>query len=197
MAGRVDRVAKGSLFRLSFLSMNILISVCSGILLGAFMVVLYLFYYQGLDVLSDDASLAPFATLGLIGGYLSNLITKENFLFVRGGPFWKYLLHNLLSRAIVGAFSASFIFLLAQSKWLFSINPVIEGSKGQPMPSTVLSINVDEGVLTYVYIVLAVAAGFAGEKLLRNMIDRVLKRLEEKAAKTKEAEPEQVSPKRL
>jgi hypothetical protein len=172
------------------LSMNTLMSVCSGALLGAFMVIFYLFYYQDLDVLSENPNLAPFAILGLMGGYLSNLITKENFLFVRGGPFWRYLVHNLMSRAIIGAFSATFIFLLAQSKWVFSINPVIEGSKGQPMPSTVLSINVDENVLVYVYIVIAIAAGFAGEKLLRNMIDGVLKRLEEKAAKTKETKAE-------
>lgn len=97
---------------------------------------------------------------------------------------------SLVSRAIIGAFSAAFIFLLAQSKWVFFINPVIEGSKVQPMPSTVLSINVDENVLVYVYIVIGIAAGFAGEKLLRNMIDSVLKRLEEKAAKTKETKAE-------
>lgn len=174
------------------LSMNTLMSVFSGALLGLFMVVFYLYFYQGLDVLSESPSLAPFAILGLMGGYLSNLITKENFLFVRGGPFWRYLAHNLLSRAIVGAFSAAFIFLVAQSKWVFSINPVIEGSKVQPMPSTVLSINVDESLLVYVYIVIGIAAGFAGEKLLRNMIDSVLKRLEERAAKTKETKPETI-----
>lgn len=176
------------------LSMNTLMSVCSGILLGVCMIVFYLFYYQGLDVLSGDPDIVPFAILGLVGGYLSNLITKENFLFVRGGPFWRYLLHNLLSRAIIGAFSATFIFLLAQSKWIFSINPFIEGSKAQPVPSTVVSINVHEDVLVYVYIVLAISAGFAGEKLLRSMIDSVLKRLEETAAKTKETKAESVKP---
>ena len=42
----------------------------------------------------------------------------------------------------------------------------------------------------FIYIVIGIAAGFAGEKLLRNMIDSVLKRLEEKAAKTKETKTE-------
>jgi len=39
-----------------------------------------------------------------------------------------------------------------------------------------------------VYAVLAIVSGFAADKVLRNMIDTVLKRLEQKAEKTKDAE---------
>ena len=167
------------------LSMNILMSVCSGVLLGLFMVLFFLGNAQCFHSTKECPDLAGFAILGLIGAYISNLITKENFLFVRGGPFWRYLLHNLLSRAILGAFSAVFIIILAKSKWIFSINPILPDGKIQPGLSNVLSINVNPDSINYVHIVLAIASGFAGEKLLRNMFDRVLKRLEEKAEKTK------------
>jgi hypothetical protein len=165
------------------LSMNILMSVCSAIMLGILMVIYFIFYYQQ-QVAGDN--LMRFAILGLMGAYTSNLITSEDFLFVRGGPFWRFFLQNLMVRPVIGAFSATFIFLVEKSKLVFSINPLKVGP-APPVQPTIININVNENVIEYVYIVLAIAAGFAGAKILRTMIDSVLKRLEEKAEKTKEA----------
>jgi hypothetical protein len=177
------------------LSMNILMSVCSAALLGVFLLIFIFVYQPCLNALLakspsipvEKTTLITFAILGLMGGYLSNLLTKEDFLFVRGGPFWRYLLHNLMSRPVLGAFSAVFIFLVEKSKLVFSINPTNADGKASAVQSAIININVKEDVVIFAYFVMAIAAGFAGEKLLRNMIDRVLKRMEEKAEKTKEA----------
>jgi hypothetical protein len=40
----------------------------------------------------------------------------------------------------------------------------------------------------YVYMVLAIVSGFAADKLLRDMFDSVLRKLEQKAEKTKDSE---------
>lgn len=165
------------------LSMNTLTSVCSAALLGVSMVVYFLVYSQ--------IEMIPYAILGFMGAFLSNLITKENFLFVRGGPFWRYLLHNLMARPILGGFSATFIFWIEKSKSVFSINPVAaDGKMVSSVQSAIININVNQNAIAYAYIVIAIVSGFAGEKLLRNMIDRVLKRLEERAEKTKETKTE-------
>jgi hypothetical protein len=165
------------------LSMNTLTSVCSAALLGILMLIYFLVYSQ--------YELIPYAILGFMGAFLSNLITKENFLFVRGGPFWRYLLHNLMARPILGGFSATFIFWIEKSKWVFSINPIpADGKIVSSVQSAIISINVNQNAIAYAYIVIAVVSGFAGEKLLRNMIDKVLKKLEERAEKTKEAKAE-------
>lgn len=163
------------------LSMNTLMSVWSASLLAVFTLIYFKVYHQQ----SCVPDVTAFAILGLMGAYLSNLLTKEDFLFVRGGPYFRYLLYNLTARPVIGAFSAVFFYLVEQSKLIFSINRIDEG-KTIPIQPTVTNINVNEDVARYVYIVFAIAVGFAGEKILRRMMDKVLKRLEEKAEKTKE-----------
>lgn len=173
------------------LSMNTMTSVLSGTLLG-----LWMFYFWHAGFTSDMGKLGlypkeayiPLAILGLMGAYLSNLVTKENFLFVRGGPFWRYLFHHLISKPILSSFTAVFIYLIEKSKLIFSISPVYTEKKeaaGQAL-SQIIVINVSSDAIGYVYAILALASGFAADKVLRNTIDRVLKRLEEKAEKTKE-----------
>ena len=165
------------------LSMNILTSVLSAALLGISMVVYFLLYSQ--------TAMVPYAILGFMGAFLSNLITKENILFVRGGPFWRYLFYNLMARPVLGAFAATFVLWIEKAKWIFSINPVAADEKvTSAVQSAVININVNKDALPYVLIVIAIVSGFAAEKLLRSMIDRVLKKLEEKAEKTKEAKTE-------
>jgi hypothetical protein len=165
------------------LSMNILTSVLSAALLGISMVIYFLLYSQ--------TAMVPYAILGFMGAFLSNLITKENILFVRGGPFWRYLFYNLMARPVLGAFAATFILWIEKAKWIFSINPVAADEKvTSAVQSAIININVNKDALPYVLIVVAVVSGFAAEKLLRSMIDRVLKKLEEKAEKTKEAKTE-------
>ncbi len=177
------------------LSMNIFMSVTSAFFLAVFMLIYFEVYRQHFDELLTAHNLMPFAILGLMGGYLSNLLTKEDFLFVWGEPFLRYLFYNLMVRPVIGAFSAVFFFLVEQSKLIFSINRIMEGKSISVQP-TIININVNPDALQYVYIVLAITVGFAGEKALRGMMDKVLKRLEEKAEKTKETKPETVKNKK-
>jgi hypothetical protein len=165
------------------LSMNILTSVLSAALLGISMVAYFLLYSQ--------TAMVPYAILGFMGAFLSNLITKENILFVRGGPFWRYLFYNLMARPVLGAFAATFVLWIEKAKWIFSINPVATDEKvTSAVQSAIININVNKDALPYVLIVIAIVSGFAAEKLLRSMIDKVLKKLEEKAEKTKETKTE-------
>jgi len=105
---------------------------------------------------------------------------------VRGGPFWRYLLHNLLSKPLMSAFAAVFIYGVEKSKLIFSISR-IDTSSASNAASKIISINVTEKSEGYAYAVLAIVSGFAADKILRSMIDGVLKRLEQKAEKTKDS----------
>jgi len=168
------------------LSMNTLTSVWSAVILGGLMGLALLFYPAGtLQSLGKGAFKITFVTLialGLMGAYLSNLMTKEDFLYVRGGPFWRYLLHNLFSKPLMSAFAAVFIHGVEKSKLIFSISTINSNAA-----SKIITLNVTEGSEGYVYAVLAVVSGFAADKILRSMIDGVLKRLEAKAEKTKDS----------
>jgi hypothetical protein len=173
------------------LSMNTLTSVWSGTMLASLMVLAWFFYPAGtLQSLGTGEFKTTFVTLialGLMGAYLSNLMTKENFLYVRGGPFWRYLLHNLFSKPLMSAFAAVFIYSLEKSKLIFSIN-TIDTQTASKAASQIISLNVAKQSEGYVYAVLAIVSAFAADKMLRNMIDRVLKRMEQKAEKTKDTE---------
>ena len=159
--------------RFWILSMNTLIAVVSGILLGVLMVFVLLpqpLRVSGVSCLFNYPTWRSYAILmilGLIGSYLSNLLSKSDFLFVRGGPFWRYFLYHLLARPILGSFAAVFIFWLEKTDLLFSIDP--------------------QKQVGYIYIILAVVSGFAAEKIFRTMIDRILKKLEQNAEKTKQS----------
>ncbi len=171
------------------LSMNTSTSVWSSVILGTLMLLAWLFYPAGtLQSLGAGGFKNTFVTLialGLMGAYLSNLMTKENFLYVRGGPFWIYFLHNILSKPLMSAFAAVFIYGLEKSKLIFSINPLIDTSKAA-LP--IITLNVVKGCEGYVYAVLAIVSGFAADKILRSTIDSVLKRLEQQAEKAKDTE---------
>lgn len=173
------------------LSMNTLTSVWSGIMLASLMVLAWVFYPAGtLQSLGTGEFRTTFVTLialGLMGAYLSNLMTKENFLYVRGGPFWRYLLHNLLSKPMMSAFAAVFIYSLEKSKLIFSIN-AIDTETASKAASQIISLNVGKQSVGYVYAVLAIVSAFAADKILRSMFDKVLKKLEQKAEKTKDSE---------
>jgi hypothetical protein len=173
------------------LSMNTLTSVWSGIMLGSLMVLAWLFYPAGtLQSLGAGEFRNTFVTLialGLMGAYLSNLMTRENFLYVRGGPFWRYLLHNLFSKPVMSAFAAVFIYGVEKSKLVFSID-AIDTKTASSAASQIISLNVTKQSEGYVYAVLAIVSAFAADKVLRSMIDGVLKRMEQKAEKTKDSE---------
>ncbi|MBI5193796.1 MAG: hypothetical protein HZA08_10200 [Nitrospirae bacterium] len=172
------------------LSLNNLVGVLSSFLLAFWMFIFYFLCYPtqlvGLAVFPFKEIVIPVSILGLIGAYVSNIITREDFLFIKG-PFWRYMVHHIISKPILAAFAAVFICVLEKSKLIFSITPVTES--GETMTTgiqQIISINVPADYAGYVYAILAIASGFSADKLMRGMIDRVLKRLEENAEKTKE-----------
>jgi hypothetical protein len=118
------------------LSQNLLTKVCSGAFLGLLILLswlsreflsrheLYNLKAGGLGV-----NYLTLIVLGLMGYYLSNLMAKEDFLYVQGAPYWRYLIHNVLTKPVMSAFAAIFIFMLEKSKLIFSINVIADGSK--------------------------------------------------------------------
>lgn len=166
------------------LSANTLTSVWSGALLGLVIVLAWAFHPQNALFSLDKGGLTQhFWTLfglGLMGAYLSNLMTKDDFLYLRGGPYWRYFFHNLFSKPVMSAFAAIFVYLLARTELIFSIGSSSSGSK-------IFYINVKENFVGYAYAILAIVSGFAADKILKNMIDSVLKKLEQKAEKIKDS----------
>ena len=175
------------------LSMNTLTSVCSGALLGILMVVAWLLRSQGpatgalssLNVGGLSDHFLTLIALGLMGAYLSNLMTTENFLYIQGAPFWRYFFHNLISKPLMSGFAAVLIYILARSKIIFSITTP---DQAKATVSQIISLNVPPEGIGYAYAMLAIISGFAADKVLRNMIDSVLKKLEQKAEKTKDSQ---------
>lgn len=169
------------------LSANTLTSVWSAVILGALMWLAW--HYLSADSITIlrigglKENVPTLIVLGLIGAYVSNLLSKEDFLYVRGGPFLRYWLHNLMVKPLMGAFAAVFIYVVEKSKLIFSINPVSVGGSNEAA-SQLITFNVSWDSVGYVYVVLAIASAFAADKLLRSTFDSVLKRMEQKAEKT-------------
>jgi len=130
-----------------------------------------------------DNEILAVIMLGLIGTYISNVITKEGYLYVRGGPYWRYFIYHIIIKPALGAIAALFIYFIAQSKLLFVITSAAAADKA----SAILTLKVPEGSVGYAYCVLAIAAGFASDKIIREMMDKVLKKLAQSAEKTKES----------
>jgi TRAP-type C4-dicarboxylate transport system permease small subunit len=170
------------------LSMNIMTSVLSGLFLALLLLVAWI--WQPTNPIRDLGkggfanTFVILIALGLMGAYLSNLMTKEDFLYVRGGPYFRCLLHNLFSKPVMSAFAAVFIYGLEKTKLIFSIGNQTTSAK----LAEIITINVNQDYMGYAYAVLAIVSGFSADKVLRSMFDKVLKKLEEKAEKTKDTE---------
>ncbi len=171
------------------LSMNTITSVVSGCMLGILVLLFWWCCLNDFNSFGDgslQANLADLLVFGLMGAYLGNLLTWEGFLYVRGAPFWRYFLHNTLSKPILGSFAAVFIFMIEKTKTIFSISVVQQaGQAAENAAAQIVNFNVSSAALPYAYGLLAIVSGFAAEKVLRSMIDAVLKRLEERAEKRK------------
>lgn len=171
------------------LSMNTLTSVVSGCMLGVLILVFWWYCLEDFTKFGDGSlqtNLMDLVVLGLMGAYLGNLLTWEGFLYVRGAPFWRYFLHNTLSKPILGAFAAIFVFMMEKTKTIFSISVAPQaGQAAEKAAAQIVNFNVGPAALPYAYALLAIVSGFAAEKVLRSMIDTVLKRLEERAEKRK------------
>ncbi|NDV14182.1 hypothetical protein GZH52_15540 [Crenobacter sp. HX-7-9] len=172
------------------LSANTLTSLWSAMILGLLLVLAWCLHdgnaLHGLAQGGLEAHSKTLLVLGLMGAYVSNVLTREDFLYVRGGPFFRYFLLHLLAKPLMGAFAALFVFVLEKSKLLFAI-VTPDGSAGHAAASQLITINVGTADAGYVYAALAVASGFGADKLLRSTFDNVLKRLEQRAEKTKDS----------
>jgi len=171
------------------LSMNTLTSVWSAALLGLVMVAWILLFSDGCDLLAkrilSGRTLTFLMGLGIMGAYLSNLLTKENFLYVRGAPFGRYWLHNLFAKPLMSGFAAVFVYLIERSHLVFAIQQANNTAADTAGP--LLIINVGSANVGFVYAAMAIVSGFAADKLLKDMIDSVLKRMEQEAEKTKDS----------
>ncbi len=172
------------------LSANTLTSVWSAAILGLLLVLAWCSHTgNALHGLAQGGLVTHSKTLlvlGLMGAYVSNVLTREDFLYVRGGPFFRYFLLHLLAKPLMGAFASLFVFVLEKSKLLFAI-VTPDGAVGHGAASHLVTINVGAADAGYVYAALAVASGFGADKLLRSTFDSVLKRLEQRAEKTKDS----------
>jgi len=172
------------------LSANTLTSVWSAAILGLLLVLAWCSHTgNALHGLAQGGLVTHSKTLlvlGLMGAYVSNVLTREDFLYVRGGPFFRYFLLHLLAKPLMGAFASLFVFVLEKSKLLFAI-VTPDGAVGHGAASHLVTINVGAADAGYVYAALAIASGFGADKLLRSTFDSVLKRLEQRAEKTKDS----------
>ena len=173
------------------LSMNIMTSVLSSFILAVLLILAWKwqpinpFQYLGQRG-GFNSTFVTLIGLGLMGAYLSNLMTKEDFLYVRGGPFLRCLWHNIFSKPVMSAFAAVFIYGLEKTKLIFSIGNQATSTR----LTEIITINVSQDYMGYAYAVLAIVSGFSADKILRSMFDKVLKKLEQKAEKTKDSETE-------
>ena len=113
-----------------------------------------------------------------MGSFLGNLLSKKDFLFVRGGPYFLYLFYHLLARPILGAFVALLVHVAILSGVFIQIGSV------DPDTGASVLIVANAHSIGYVYALIAVVSGFAAERVARNLIDRVLRRLEREAEKS-------------
>jgi len=97
-------------------SMNTFTSVANGVLLAVLMLLASLgwlcFPAEFPDCFEKSGlrdSYKVLVILGSIGAYASNIITRDNFLYIRWAPFWRYLLHHLFEKPVLSSFAAVFI----------------------------------------------------------------------------------------
>jgi hypothetical protein len=165
------------------LSMNVLTTLWSGLLLGVLMLGLAALWrwtsVPRIEAMEKPAvmNFALVALFGAMGAYVGNLLTRRDFLFVQGAPFIRYLLHPLLTKPILGAFAAAVVYAVAQSGLVLGIGAGAPQGLGGALAGHPSAIG-------YVHALLAIACGFAADKVLGDMIGSVLRRLEQKAEKT-------------
>lgn len=155
------------------LATNVAVQTLSALLLLVLAAVAFLRPFPGprpdrLDILM----------LGAAGAILANLLATEPFI-VSIGPTSRYYVHGLFVRPVLGAFAAGLVCLLGQSGVAF----VVETPPPGPSPV------VGHSGPVFVLSILAVAAGFAAERMLRPMMDKVLRALSAQSEKVATSVP--------
>ena len=158
-------------------------------------------------------TLGKILLLGAMGGLMSGVFTSEGDSLPKG-HFWVPTLYYLLARPLMGLLAALVIFWAVESQFLVAIEPPYRGriiacetaaqERGETAtqeisalpPATVkdagevkvspVTMKARTGREHYLYMLLFLCAGFAGDKLLKAIADRVTARLIAQAEKTKE-----------
>lgn len=158
-------------------------------------------------------TLGKILLLGAMGGLMSGVFTSEGDSLPKG-HFWVPTLYYLLARPLMGLLAALVIFWAVESQFLVTIEPPYRGriiacetantergETAKPEISALAPAMVKEegevkvspvamkartGREHYLYMLLFLCAGFAGDKLLKAIADRVTAKLLARAEKTKE-----------
>lgn len=179
------------------------------VLMPAMMFALY-FYAKAP---SFAATYALLLMLGAIGGYASGIWGSGEEYFAKG-YFWTYTCYYGLARPVSGILAALVMFWMLQVQLYIKVDPPISAVQvAAPMAATPAAQPVSRGTNTteakppspaaeptlitiktpgkdvsvYAYMLLLLVAGFAGDKLLKSLTDKVMKKLFAEAEKTKDA----------
>ncbi|MGV1099798.1 hypothetical protein ACUUL3_10380 [Thiovibrio sp. JS02] len=158
-------------------------------------------------------SLDKVLLLGAMGGLMSGVFTGARESMPKG-HFWTPTLYYLLVRPLMGLLAALAVFWAVESQFLVAIEPPYPGiittcevrgrqdtpavpeiAAPTPTPATTegevkvtpVTMKARAGREHYLYMLLFLCAGFAGDKLLKAIADRVTAKLISQAEKSKES----------
>lgn len=175
------------------LGTNVSIQVASSLLLLTLLGVSYVLFTKSFPWASSWAggdcppssitsTLSPVVIfmLGAAGAIVSNMFRDEPFV-TSVGPTSRYFLYNLIAKPVVGGFTALFVLWLERSQLLFEIG-VQSQVPAQPHAAILLSVGTCAAA-EFARAVIAIASGFAGDRLLGAMVGQVLRPLWRQAEK--------------
>lgn len=99
---------------------------------------------------SSGGNILLFVLLGAGGAVISNMLARESFI-ISMGPAARYFIYYLFAKPVLGGFSAAFFYLLVQSRWFVEFT-------GTP----------------FAIAIIAMSAGFFGDRLLGSTMDKVM-----------------------
>lgn len=117
--------------------------------------------------------------LGAAGAVVSNMLRDVPFV-TSVGPTARYFIYYLFAKPVVGGFTALLILWLERSQLFFEI--AIRSAPPEPRAAVLLSVGSCMAA-GFARAVIAVAAGFAGDRLLGSMVGQVLNPLWRQAEK--------------
>lgn len=171
----------------------------------ALLFLVFLIFFFGLKVNllypnpKDLLSLPVVLSLGIIGGLTSGLLSGERESFAKG-HFWTPTFYYAMIRPAIGIMSALIMFWALQGQLFVKVEPSLQmdasmtalvatasPSASVASSSAVVFASPGAGSSVYLYMLLLFVAAFSGDKLLKNVADKVMARLFTQAEKNKDA----------
>ena len=164
------------------MSINVSIQILSTLLMVTLFSVLFVFpwiFPQWGAFESDPRKFIPrdllrISLLGAGGATLSNMLAKEHFVVATGASA-RYFFYYLLVKPVIGSFAALFLFYLEISGILLQV-VILPESGGHSTANFQIVVASPEAAF-FARAALAVVAGFFADRLLTNMMDKVLDQL--------------------